>query len=193
MAKGACANLCNPFTIYMSHVIFNKVIRRTGCVLCREAALELSSRFYSGEYTGAKLVGIIKSVEKKSDVKTSKYLGVEEFQTDYFMNYPVYLDVNMDFYKFLGSKSILSQDLPSWNPFKLYADIVSINNRIRSKNINGNLTGEGFVKGGLLLVNDSEGLTYRHDEVTGAEIPFSDLSELFTTPMGTESKHNSDL
>ena len=28
------------------------IVRRTGCVLCREAALELSSRFNSGEYRG---------------------------------------------------------------------------------------------------------------------------------------------
>jgi hypothetical protein len=33
------------------------VVRRPGCILCREEGAGLSSRFASGEYKGAKLIG----------------------------------------------------------------------------------------------------------------------------------------
>lgn len=137
-----CGGIISAGSLWEKKPVLFYIIRRTGCVLCREAALELSSRFDSGEYNGAQLIGIIKKVESKDDIKTNKYYGVEEFQTNYFMNNPVYLDINLKFYEYFGNHSVLSQGLSSWNPFKLYADIVAVNTRLRNKQITGNLTGE---------------------------------------------------
>jgi len=96
--------------------------------LCREDALEISSRFKSGEFKGAKLYGIIKEVApvvgtaSKKGAATDKELGVGSFQTKYFLDNPVYMDTEKVFYSFMGDKSLLAQPLHTWNPFQLYSD-----------------------------------------------------------------------
>eukprot|EP01040_Poterioochromonas_malhamensis_P004238 gene4238-4540_t len=140
-------------------------------------ALEISSRFKSGEYTGASLVGVIKEVAPVSGAETDQILGVGEFQSKYFNNFPVYLDHDRTFYSYLGNKNLLSQSLHTWNPFRLYADYKTLSARLEKKGVEGNLKGEGLLKGGLLIIHPTRGVVYSHEESTGSEMPYDDFKE----------------
>ena len=123
------------------------------------------------------MVGIIKEVAPVGKVKTDAELGVGEFQRKYFANHPVYIDAARQFYSFLGSKSLLAQPLHSWNPFTLYSDFKKLGERTKSKGLDGNLVGEGLIKGGLLIITPKSGVVYRHDEATGSCMPYDEIKE----------------
>ena len=74
-------------------------------------------------------MGIIKEVSP--DVEDS--FGVEEFQKNYFP-YELYRDQKLEFYKFLGKRSLFS--LMSWNPFT-WGSVFSMSNRADDKGITG--------------------------------------------------------
>lgn len=144
--------------------------------MCREDAQELSSRLVAGNYgNDFNIVGIIKEVAPIKGVETDEELGVGEFQRKYFNNYPLFLDTNKSFYAILGNKSLLSQPLHSWNPFTLYSDFKSMNSRLKSKGVEGNLKGEGLLKGGLMIISSTEGLVYTHEEQTGSCMPYDEI------------------
>jgi len=146
--------------------------------LCREDAFELSSRFGLDSGSNTQLVGIIKEVAPVSGAATDEILGVGEFQIKYFGNNPLYIDQEMGFYKAMGSKSILSQPLPSWNPFKIYSDLKALGARTTGKGLVGNLKGEGLVKGGLFIVDPVKGVVYSHEESTGSCMPYDEIEEV---------------
>lgn len=138
--------------------------------------MELSSRLHEGGYAqDMNIVGIIKEVAPVKGAATDEELGVGEFQSNYFRNYPLYLDEEKLFYSFLGDKNLLGQKLHSWNPFTLYNDFKAMNNRLNQKGIAGNLKGEGLLKGGMLLITPEQGVVYRHEEQTGSEMPYDEI------------------
>ena len=47
-------------------------------------------------------IAVIKELAPVKGAETDKILGVGEFQTKYFLDYPVYLDPNKAFYAALG-------------------------------------------------------------------------------------------
>jgi hypothetical protein len=157
-----------------SNVLFF-IVRRPGCPLCREHAKDITERFESGEYFGSKLVGIIKEIAPISGAETDELLGVGEFQSKYFANSPVYLDSEQKFFKFLGEKTIYSQSLPTWNPFKLYANYKLLKQRLDSKGIEGNMKGDYYLRGGVLLISQSKGVTYQCEELVGSEFPYAEI------------------
>ena len=55
------------------------------------------------------LFGIIKEVAPIKGVADDQVLGVGEFQSNYFLDFPLYLDTRKQFYSALGNKSLLSQ------------------------------------------------------------------------------------
>lgn len=135
-------------------------------------------RFASGEFDNrVKLYGIIKEVAPVGKFDTDQKLGVGVFQSQYFLNNPVYMDTSKKFYSFLGDKSLLAQPWSSWNPFRLYADFQSMQRRLSSKGVEGNLAGEGLLKGGVLLMSPTKGVVYRHEEVTGYEAPYEEIGK----------------
>jgi hypothetical protein len=123
------------------------------------------------------LIGIIKEVAPIKNIQTDKELGVQDFQENYFLNFPVYIDSDHIFYQSLGNKSILSQKISTWNPFQLYKDFKTLNHRLNSKNISGNLVGEGLVKGGIIVVSKSKGIIATFPEQTGHVLPLKDIEE----------------
>ena len=128
--------------------------------------------------TNINLIGIIKEVAPISGAATDfEQLtnSVLEFQEEYFLNYPVYIDLDKIFYKALGNKSILSQKLHSWNPVKLYSDFRKLTTRLKTKKITGNLVGEGLIKGGVLVVSKTNGIIYQYSEETGSLLPIADI------------------
>ncbi len=113
-----------------------------------------------------------------SGAETDEILGVGEFQKKYFDNKPLFMDAELKFYSYLGNKSLLSQPLHSWNPFTLYSDYKTLKNRLDSKKVDGNLKGEGLLKGGLLIVHPTLGVVYRHEESTGSCMPYDEIGDV---------------
>lgn len=153
------------------------IVRRPGCPGCREHARDLCERQKAGEFLGAKLIGVIKEIAPTKNVKTDEELGVKDFQTTYFENNPVYYDEQNSFYKILGSRSLLSQKLHSWNPFTLYSDYKKMNKRFEAKKVAGNLKGEGIIQGGIFIVSKSQDIIYQIHEVTGSELPYDEIKK----------------
>src|SRR5690606_16772925 len=75
----------------------------------------------------------------------------------YFNGNPLYMDKERSFYSYLGNKSLFAQPLHTWNPFTLYHDYIALKDRLKAKDVDGNLKGEGFLKGGFLIVTPTEG------------------------------------
>jgi hypothetical protein len=150
--------------------------------------LEISSRFKSGQFAGANLFGVIKEVAPVSGAETDEILGVSEFQKKYFNDYPVYLDHEKAFYSYLGDKSLLSQSLHSWNPFTLYSDFKNMQERLNRKGVEGNLKGEGLLKGGILIITPPENVVYKHEEQSGSEMPYDEFREELKKLSSGESK-----
>jgi hypothetical protein len=157
--------------------------------LCREDGKEISSRFENELFKKGKLIGIIKEVAPVAGAKTDAELGVGEFQTEYFNNNPLYMDSKKEFYTYLGDKSLLSQPLSTWNPFKLYSDFKSLTARLETKKVTGNLKGEGLLKGGILIVHPTRGLLYTHEENTGSEMPYDEIMAAFAAACDEGSGH----
>mmetsp|Transcript_26309 Transcript_26309/g.25148 ORF Transcript_26309/g.25148 Transcript_26309/m.25148 type:complete len:93 (+) Transcript_26309:497-775(+) len=85
------------------------------------------------------------------------------------------MDSEKKFYAALGNKSLLAQKLPSWNPFKIYADYQEMTKRMKDGGIEGNLVGEGLVQGGILLISQKKGVVFVHNEKTGSLLPFDEI------------------
>jgi AhpC/TSA antioxidant enzyme len=88
------------------------------------------------------------------------------------------LDRERNFYKILGNKSLLSQSWSSWNPFKLYSDLKEVDARVKAQGIDGNLKGEGLLQGGVLIIHPVHGIVYKHNERTGAVLPFDEMKQV---------------
>lgn len=85
--------------------------------------------------------------------KNDEELGVGEFASKYFANGEVFLDENQDFYEALGSRSITSVKLKSWNPIKIFKEFRDMSKRMDAKGISGNLAGDARLLGAVLIVN----------------------------------------
>jgi len=127
----------------------------------------------SGKLGKVKLIGIVKEVAPCATAKTDQELGVGEFQEKYFP-YPVYLDESKEFYSALGSRTFSNLE-GTWNPIKLWNGLKSIGERIKSKNLDGNMRGEGLVLGGIFVVSPSKKTVVVFPESTGKEIPSEDI------------------
>eukprot|EP01038_Epipyxis_sp_PR26KG_P015298 gene15298-20609_t len=126
----------------------------------------------------SKITMVFVEVAPVSGAATDAELGVNEFQIKYFNGNPLFIDSELKFYEYLGSKSSLTQLVreTSWNPFKLYRDFNSLSQRLKTKQIEGNLKGEGLTKGGLLIISSSkQEVVYQHSETTGAEMPYDEI------------------
>ncbi len=108
---------------------------------------------------------------------TDAILGVAEFQTKAWYNYPVFMDSSREFFAALGNKSLLQQPLSSWNPFTLYADFNAVAARVKDKGLEGHVKGEGLLQGGLIIVSPTEGVTFVLNEKTGYELPYEKIEE----------------
>lgn len=93
--------------------------------------------------------------------------GLEEFHSIYFP-FPLYRDVNLEFYKAFGNSSIL--DGMSWNPYKWWKGFKQISKRLQEKSIDGNMKGEGKTTGGLVIFGVDGEAKYMYKEETGIPI-----------------------
>mmetsp|Transcript_32432 Transcript_32432/g.76305 ORF Transcript_32432/g.76305 Transcript_32432/m.76305 type:complete len:82 (-) Transcript_32432:458-703(-) len=61
------------------------------------------------------------------------------------------------------------------NPFKIYRGMKDMNKRMKSKNLEGNLVGEGLKTGGIIVFGTDGEPKYAYPEVTGFEMEVDDL------------------
>jgi hypothetical protein len=158
--------------LYRGKPVLIFVIRRPGCIFCREQAQLLIDIIKSNKLTDeVQIIGVVKQVAPVPRAPTDKELGIDDFQKNYFDNNPIYLDPELDFFKKLGYRSVLNQKWTSWNPFTLWNSYRAMNQRINNKKITGNLVGEGLIQGGIILLLPGRGVKFIYHEVTGMEIP----------------------
>lgn len=146
--------------------------------MCREEALAISKLFSErkDELGETELVGVVKEVAPTKGAATDEELGLGEFQEKYF-RYPVFLDENRTFYEALGNRNLLWQPWSSWNPLSVYADLNALGARLKSKGIEGNYKGEGFVKGGIILLTPNlNDIYYVYHEKSGSELPIDEIA-----------------
>ena len=144
-------------------------------MLCREETQDLASLQKAGKLGKANVIGVIKEVAPCTTAKTDEELGVQEFQDQYWP-FPLYLDEDKEFYTSLGSRTF--SDLPgTWNPFEFWRGLKSIGERIKEKNLDGNMRGEGLVLGGIFVIDPKKQSVEVFPESTGKEIPTADIAE----------------
>lgn len=137
----------------------------TGCLLCREQALYLKFLFetYPKEVEGFSVVGVVKEFCDKGGEK------LKEFHDKYFP-FPLYLDIDKAAYKALGNRKVtIGGALKVLNPFSDTAK------RIKKNQINGNMSGEGFLQGGIIIYHKHGMPAYKYEEETGLELPVADI------------------
>ncbi|KAI3646349.1 hypothetical protein MP228_009277 [Amoeboaphelidium protococcarum] len=141
-------------SLYNDHPVFFVVVRRTGCVACRELVNEImvNSAEISKLYN-VKFVAVIKEIIQED------LAGYREY-----FNGDVYLDTELGMFKALtGGKlvkhSLFSQMLRGqmWKGVKRALD-----NGIK----NGSLSGDSTVFGGFILAA-KEGVFYQHNQELG--------------------------
>lgn len=131
------------------------VVRRPGCLLCREQAQILENHRDEIEKQGVNMIAVFKERE-----------GVDEFAKEFWRG-GIFLDSNLEFYKYLGKGEV--QSYGASDLFKISSMVALA--RATRKGIWNNLTGEGFKKGGLVLVDGSGNSVL--------DIPEVEMGELF--------------
>lgn len=94
--------------------------------------------------------------------------GLGDFYGNFFP-YPLYKDTKLAFYHALGNRK-----LALWNPFSLFGTVksmVSASSRVKERQIEGNMSGEGLLKGGVILFDKNGVPRYAYREVVGQELP----------------------
>lgn len=114
---------------------------------------------------GFKMFGLVKEIGVDDE-------GLTEFYKNSFP-FPLYKDDGLVFYnEFYGMRKL---KLTTWNPLRLYRGFKEMNTRLKEKNLEGNLTGEGLVQGGIIIFDSDGKAKYAYEEETGKEVPMDDI------------------
>lgn len=136
-------------------------------MLCREQGRQLTDLVTdkSQPLDGFELFGLVKETGVDDQ-------GLTEFYKDSF-NFPLYKDEDLVFYnEFYGKRKL---KLTTWNPLKLYSGYKDMTKRLKEKDLEGNLIGEGLVQGGIIIFGKDGKPKYSYEEETGSEIPSDDI------------------
>lgn len=145
------------------------VVRRPGWPFCREEGLSLTE-LHNNETKPLEGFGLW-GVMKETGVDDQ---GLCDFTG--FYPYPLYKDdpINLNFYKALGNRKL---SIP-FNPFKMMGGMMSFfssNSRVKEKKIEGNMVGEGMLKGGVIIFGKDGSPKYAYLEQIGSELPVEDI------------------
>ncbi|KAM7540893.1 hypothetical protein Aperf_G00000036975 [Anoplocephala perfoliata] len=155
------------------------LLRRFGCILCRLEALELSRFKQALQGKGVRLIAIGHDKD-----------GLEEFKAGNFFDGELYLDESRDTYKSLKYERV--GVIPGLWSIASGAGR-SVIREAKSKKVEGNLKGDGWQTGGLLVI-DKDGkvlYSFKQDKVTDKPDynkirTLFDLKEEDLTPLKTE-------
>merc|ERR1712232_860360 len=94
--------------------------------------------------------------------------GLRAFQKDHF-TFPLY--------RAFGDKKITSN--MSWstilNPYKMYKGMKDMGKRLKEKNIEGDMIGEGPKTGGIIVFGKDGEPKYAYPEITGSPLETDDI------------------
>ena len=128
----------------------------------------------------ANFVGIIKEVAPTAQAANDTVLGVGEFERDYFSGGRVYMDSEKKFYSYLGDRKLITTGnvfKALIRPLKTWRSLKAVGERMKAKNIEGNMVGEGLLLGGVLVVDKNGEVTYSYPENTGEPAPVEAIDE----------------
>ena len=144
------------------------VVRRPGWILCREQGKSLTDLKLAADspLDGFELFGTVKEIGVDDE-------GLTEFYKSYFP-FPLYKDDKLFFYnEFYGRRKM---KFTTYNPFRLYRGYKSMMSRIGKKDgLEGNMKGEGYVQGGIIIFGKDGKPKYAYEEETGKDIPEDDI------------------
>mmetsp|Transcript_15345 Transcript_15345/g.42493 ORF Transcript_15345/g.42493 Transcript_15345/m.42493 type:complete len:137 (-) Transcript_15345:352-762(-) len=121
---------------------------------------------YSNYFDGFEMFGIIKETGVDDQ-------GLAEFHSKYF-THPIFRDQSYAFYQALGDRKVSLSYL--LNPAPLFTLACEAWQRVRSKEITGNVTrGEGLVQGGIIIFDAKGKPVAMYEEQTGSDLPVADL------------------
>jgi len=144
------------------------VVRRPGWVLCREQGqqlTDLAANIDTRPLDGFELFGLIKETGVDDQ-------GLTEFYKDSF-NFPLYKDQDLVFFNdFFGQRKL---KLTTLNPYRIYRAYKDTSKRLKEKQLEGNLVGEGMVQGGIIIFGKDGTAKYAYEEETGSEVPIDDI------------------
>ena len=138
--------------------------------MCREQGQQLTDLATKDEQNadlmkGFEMFGVVKEIGVDDE-------GLTEFYKNSFP-FPLYKDDGLVFYnEFYGMRKL---KLTTWNPVRLYRGFKEMNARLKEKNLEGNLTGEGLVQGGIVIFGKDGKAKYAYEEETGKEVPMDDI------------------
>jgi hypothetical protein len=155
--------------------------------LCREQGQQLT-QLAAQEKSKSILEGFgMFGIVKETGVDN---VGLMEFQRDYFP-FPLYKDENLVFYNdFFGRRTL---KLTTWNPIRLYRGYKEMSQRLKDKNLEGNMTGEGLVQGGIIVFGKDGKAKYAYEEETGSEVPVDDLLASLRAVQEEITRGNDDM
>lgn len=150
-------------------------------MLCREEAVDLCgviSRHVAAGNPQPSVFGVIKEYGATEAEDTK--LGTSDFANKYFTCGELYLDEARAVYKeVLGNKKLsLPIGKMLFSPLTTWREIKAMGARTKEKGVEGNMAGEGLVKGGILIVGPGgTDVIYSYAEETGSEIPIKEIEE----------------
>jgi hypothetical protein len=100
--------------------------------------------------------------------------GLAEFESKYFCGRLFLSDPERKLYEFLGSKPIFTIGgigRMLLNPFKARREMKALGDRMKTKNVEGNMVGDGLTKGGVFVVGPDGELKHVFSEDAGKGIP----------------------
>lgn len=98
--------------------------------------------------------------------------GLSKFYNEYF-TFQLFKDDGLVLYNdFFGKRKI---GLTTYNPVKLYRGYKEMTNRLNGKGLDGNMTGEGMIQGGLIIFDKEGNARYAYEEIIGDELIIDDI------------------
>jgi len=97
--------------------------------------------------------------------------GLNEFYRDFY-TFPLYKDETQAAYRALGSRKI---KITTWNPIRMWKGMQQMGKRLKKKDIQGNLKGEGLVQGGVFIFDQQGALRSAYEEETGSELEMDEI------------------
>jgi hypothetical protein len=156
--------------------------------LCREHGQQLTELAAENDsFKGFDLFGVVKETGVDDE-------GLRAFQQNHF-SYPIYRDENLDFYRAFGDGKIT--DHLSWwsliNPYKIYKGMKELNKRMKKKNLEGNMVGEGLKTGGIIVFGSDGEPKYAYPEITGSALDVEDLAAAVRDVRESNDNNNGEL
>lgn len=109
------------------------------------------------------IFGIIKEVNVDDE-------GLLEFYTNYF-RFPLYVDSSRQFYAALGNRKLGWRSLTTWNPIRIWRSFQKIKQRLQQKDITGNMEGDAWIQGGIIMFDKDGEPRAVYPEKTTFELP----------------------